>query len=55
MKAGVKYSDEILPPRRVEDRPGTKHLAVRGDVELVLYRGTVSIPDLATQGLGVSR
>jgi len=55
MKAGVKYSDEILAPGRVEDGPGTKHLAVRGHVELVLYPGTVSTPDLASQGLGVSR
>jgi hypothetical protein len=55
MKAGVKYPDEILPPGRVEDRPGAKHLAFRSRVELVLYRGAVPAPDLAAQGLGVFR
>jgi hypothetical protein len=53
MKAGVEYSDEILAPGGVEDRPGAKHLAVRGRIQLMLYRDAASTPNLATQGLGV--
>jgi hypothetical protein len=55
MKTSVKYSDKILAPRRIEDRPSAQHLPLRGRVELVLYRDTVPIPDLTTQGLGILR